>query len=399
MSRNTGLNNSSLKQQNRGLLLKLIATNQCNTRVDLAKASQLTKMSVTNIVSEFMDNGLVEEHPIADTTKMQDRIGVGRNPILLEISSQAPTVMGVLINREFCSSVLCDLKLKILKQETIKAEEWDKDSLVQAVFDLIERVKKGSKHVVGIGIGSIGPLDLENGIILNPPNFYGIQNVPIVELVKENFGIPTYLDNQYNCAALAEKYYGFGARYQDFIFLGITNGIGSGIISGGSLYRNASGLASEIGHISIDYQGNPCDCGNRGCLETYASIHIIEKRLRDATGRSLSFEEFCECCNEKEVDEILADMMEKISFGLVSAVNMLSPQAIILGHEGVFLPDKYLSMLQSQINERKISRNYAYTDVIRPYFGSTSHLVGSACLIMNEMFRGKILFDEKDIKI
>ena len=382
---NEGFNNSSLKIRNRGLIFKLIATGQCTSRIELAKMSGLTKMSVTNIVSEFMASGLVEEIDI------ETKMNVGRNPISLDISRKAPKIIGLLVGRDSCSAVLCDFKLRVLKQLHTDLGQCNREKLIDKIFSLIDKMLEYEPNVVGIGVCSIGPVDIHNGIILNPPNFYGIKNVPIVSILTEKYHLPASLEGQYNCAALAEKYYGNCMEYHDFIFLGITNGVGSGIIVNDQILSNAHGLGSEIGHISVDYKGNQCVCGNRGCLETYIGIKVMNAKLAKITGICNSFENYCKQYKDAGVDEVLTDMAEKMACALTTAVNMLHCQAIVIGDQGNYIPKKYTQLLEELINESKISDKGLKTVVVKPYFKENAQLVGSAVCFINKVFQSDVL--------
>lgn len=385
MAKHIGMNNNNLKLQNRGLILKLLATHAPISRIELANQSRLTKMSVTNIISEFIEKDYVIEIPY------EAKCNVGRTPIMIDISPNAPKFIGLLINRDIVMAVLCDLKLNIITSCSKKITTCKEKDLLSMIYALLDEITATKHTILGIGVASIGPVDINKGIILNPPNFYGIQNVPLVELLKKRYHLPVTLDNHYNAAALAEKLYGNGKNYSDFIFLGITNGIGSGIISEGQLYRNATGLTSELGHTCINFKGNLCSCGNRGCLETYASIEIVKKRLEEVTKETLCFQEYCDRFQEPAIHQVLSDVSEKIAIALTGSVNLLNPQAILMGHESVYLPDVYLEQIETYINQYKLSKDYNHVSVIRPYFGYDSPLVGSACCLMNQLFNGSVL--------
>lgn len=390
MAKTTGKNNKNLKNENRGLLLRLIATQSPVSRIELAKKSSLTKMTVSNIVSEFIEQQIVRE------TTQNHNTNIGRNPIDLDISKEAPKFIGILINRGYCSGILCDFKLNILASKTIKFKDINGDSLMNTISELTEHMMEGSDRIGGIGIASVGPVDVEKGIILNPPNFYGIKDIPIAQYLQEKYHLPVYLDNHYDCAALAEKLYGTGKPYEDFMFLGITNGIGSGIIINGQRYHNSFGLAGEIGHTSIDYRGNLCSCGNKGCLETYASTNVVCKRLQDLTKKHNNFREFCEMHEDRVVNDTLMDMVEKLACGLVNSVNLLNPQAIIIGHEGVYIPSKYIKLLENKINEHKLYRTNMPIVVKKPYFGADAQLIGSVCCILAQIFNGNYSFPNRN---
>lgn len=381
-----GINNSNLKQENRGIILKYIATGEGNTRIELAKKTGLSKMSVTNVIAEFLENGIVEEQSVASSA------GQGRNPICLSISPAAPKLIGLFIHRDNCTAVLCDMRLQILKKAVSEFQILEKESLLQKMFEVIDAVLPVDERVMGIGVGAVGPVDIRKGMILNPPNFYGIKDFEVTTPLKERYHLPVYLDSQYNCAALAEKFFGVGRQYRDFVFVGITNGIGSGIISDDRIFRNSNGLTSELGHVSIDWQGRPCNCGNKGCMETYAGIKVIETELQRRTQTGQSFREFCADVQGNAmpyVQEIFTDMMNSIACGLVSLINLVNPQAIVVGHEGYYIPGVYLAYLEEQVNAHKLSGNYRYIEVRKSGFGEEAHLRGCACTVLNQIFEGK----------
>lgn len=391
MSAELGINYKDLKTKNRALIFKMLSTGKCVSRIELAHESGLTKMSVSNIISGFIEDGIIEESHIAASR------GAGRSPIVLDFRADAPKVIGLHIGREGCSIALSDLKLTPLKKVYRELTEKTREGLINLILELVDEVISCTgDNILAIGIGTIGPLDMEKGIILNPPNFYGITNIHITDILKKKYGLPVYMDSQYNNAALAEKYFGYAKEYNDFMFLGITSGIGSGVILNGTLMKNSSRLTSEIGHTSIDYHGNYCNCGNRGCLETYASSTVIQRRLVMETGKDYSFEEFCQVTELREVDKIFMEMMEYLSYSLVSSINLFNPQVIMLGDRGVFLQDRYLKYLEEQINRHKLSKSYNYVRVIKPKYGEEAQLAGSAVCALEQIFQGNLLVNDKN---
>ena len=196
---------------------------------------------------------------------------------MLKISSASPVVAGVWVSRDFCHGVLCDLKADIIAQKRLPLGGLDTaGTLCEKIIHCVEYlIKQTKRRVLGVGVCSLGPVDIQNGVILKPTNFYGITDVPVVERIKEVLGLPAFLEKDMNASALAEKYYGRCRDVSDFVYLGITNGIGAGIISSGELFHGGSGFSGEFGHTSIDHQGERCHCGNRGCIELYASVPKI----------------------------------------------------------------------------------------------------------------------------
>lgn len=394
METRSGMNNDTLRLRNRGLILQLLAVDGPLSRVELSRRTGLSKMSVSNIIAEFDERGFIEVHDVVSSP------GSGRNPVALKLSAKAPKLIGLFVFRDECAAVLCDMRLNVLRERRAVIRDGDAPRLPDILFSLVDAVYPSDEIPLGIGVGSIGPLDLRNGVILDAPRFHGVHDFPIVQLLKERYGLPVRLDGQYDCAALAEKYFGAAKEYRDFIFLGISTGIGSGLVSRGELLRSAAGFSSELGHMSIDWRGNPCVCGNRGCLETYAGLQVIAPRLRRAFGVPESeFQsidaDFQRFCREAERDgaspahTVLNDMVRALASGLTNAVNLLDPQAIVIGHSGVWLPDRSLSDLEEKITKQRLAKRPV--KIVRSAFGAEAQIRGSACCLLDRVFRGEFV--------
>lgn len=380
MTKKAGMNNQNLKYRNRGLLLKLLCTHDGVSRVQLSQRTGLTKMTVSNIVAGLMEQGYVVERA------PERNAGVGRNPITLDIAPEAPKVLGVQLGREGVTAVLFDLKLRVVAKEDEPFAQENTDSLMEKLFRAVDRVRARGRRILGCGVSVVGPLDVESGVVLNPPNFFGVSNLPLRRLLSAHIGLPVELNNDMNCAALGEKLFGAGREFHNFLYVGLSTGIGSGIIENDGLYQNSSGFAGELGHTSIDCNGPACGCGNRGCLEEYVAMPVIETRLREATGWNDDFAGFCVHAEDTRVHEVLADVIEKITRALVNAVNLLNPQAILVGHNGTYLPARYLEQLERELNRRKFSQDYLRIKVKKSRFGVDSSLYGSACLSLRQLF-------------
>jgi predicted NBD/HSP70 family sugar kinase len=385
MTKRFGMNNQNLKYKNRGLLLKLICTCEEPSRIYLSQITGLTKMAVTNIITELMDQGYVTESAASRNSS------VGRNPITLVPAPTAPKILGIHLSRDGCTAGLFDLKLRVLAEETESFHGETQESVFEKLFRVTDGLFAKEKNILGCGVSVIGPLDAASGTVLNPPNFFGIKNLPLAQLLRERYHLKVMVNNDMNCAALAEKLYGAGKLFHNFLYVGISNGIGSGMITEDMLYQNSSGFVGELGHISIDYHGEACGCGRLGCLECYISTPVILERLQKATGWELSFQEFCQKADDLRVDGILTDMVLKLSYALVNQVNMLNPQAIFIGHEGTFLPDCYLDLLRNEVNQKKFSPTYLKVQVEKSPFGFYAPLYGSVCIVLDRLFEsGKL---------
>jgi len=132
----------------------------------------------------------------------------------------------------------------------------------------------------GVGVSVPGPLDIDRGRVVRPPNLAGWEAVPVGKILQTEFGCPVALENDANAAALAEYRFGAGRGCQDLVYLTMSTGVGGGIILGGRLHRGRMGTAGELGHTPVEWPGEPCACGLRGCLEAYLGGVALTRRLR-----------------------------------------------------------------------------------------------------------------------
>ena len=240
MREQQGINNTHLKSRNRGLVLQWIASEDNPSRVEIARHIGLTKMTVTNIVSDWIQAGYVEEKEAAVNAT------VGRNPIILDIADNAPLAMGLYLSRTAATILLADLKLRVHYRDRLLLESENAETITDKLVQLVRRAMDWREAVrprtaiAGIGVSAIGPLDTSTGLLLSPTDFFNIRKLPLAKILREASGLPVFVSNDMNASALAEKLYGHGKPYDNFIYAGITHGIGAGIVSGGHLYQAVS---------------------------------------------------------------------------------------------------------------------------------------------------------------
>ena len=383
-----GMNSSDLRQKNRGLVLKLVATQEYASRISITRETGLAKMTVTNIVSELINENFLVQ------ASSQKSGGAGRNPVLLDISPQAPVILGFYISRLHIEAAISNLKGKLLWRESVPLKDENALSLEEKLINLAKAaVRRAENRILGVGVSAIGPLEQNDGVLINPTNFYGIEDFPVRALLERVCKARVYVSNDTNAAALAELLLGAGKELDNFIYIGISSGIGAGIVSQRELYQNGSGYAGELGHTIIKYDGELCACGNRGCLELYANIQTLSQKLALAGGLAagtVSPQNFEELSLNKKCDEIFSDMAVKLSYALINAVNLFNPQKILLGHEGGMLPQKYISQMEEYVNKHIFAAKVNKVKIERAYFGEDSPLYGGVCCVLNQLFNGDI---------
>ena len=403
MSEKLGNNIKGIKDKNRALILKLIATNKNISRVDISRLTGLSKMGISNIVSELIRENMIEEkesYTNGGTVSEENGYIFGRPPIMLSISEKSPCICGMLIKRGLCEVIISDISGKIYDKVVYKYEnEITEKELYDILINAFFQIKnKTNKDIIAIGISSIGPVNSKVGIILNPPFFYNIENVEITKMMEEGTSIPTFLINDANAAALAEKLYGIGNNYNNFVYLHMMNGIGAGFILEGQLYGGEIGQSGEIGHTSINFSGPKCICGNTGCLELYANIERMNENISELRhiysssilneDRKFTWIEIIDAANSNDyfAIHILDDFCKYISYALVDVLNILDISCIITGYDSNIDGDILEKMLIRHVSSSILYSKYRNIDIIRSKFLGDAPLIGAVAFIADLIF-------------
>lgn len=211
--------------------------------------------------------------------------------------------------------------------------------LLSAIDRVLVRVEARRQDVAGVGVGFAGWCDLQ-GTVLAAPNMTGWRSVPLRAILEELTGVPVAVGNDANMAALAEARMGAGRGFRDLVYVTVSTGIGGGIVAGGRLLMGASGMAGEIGHLVVAPDGPRCGCGSHGCLEAMASGSAIAReahqRLALAPGSRASpiaAQEVFEWARagDRGAQEVITRASRFLGIGLRNVVNLLDPQAIVIG--------------------------------------------------------------------
>ncbi len=248
--------------------------------------------------------------------------------------------------------------------------------------------------VEAIGIGSPGVIDSANGTVVQWSNF-GWKGVSLGPLVAERTGKRVFITNDANAAALGEAKYGAGAKYEDSILLTLGTGVGGGIILGGKLFEGSKSAGAEIGHMVISHGGELCTCGRRGCFERYASatglIRMTEEGMRahpesllhkykKEDGRAGGKTAFLAAREgDKTAAEVVAQYIAYLGEGIANLVNLLRPQAVLLGGGIANEGEALLAPLREYVRPRLyVSDTYAPLDIVCATLGNDAGLYGAA---------------------
>ena len=242
-----------------------------------------------------------------------------------------------------------------------------------------------------IGLGSPGSIDFEQGCVVGVvANLQGWSDLAIRDVLREKIDLPIWIDNDANLVAIAEARVGAGKGFRNMVFVTVGTGVGGGIIIDGKLYRGASFNAAEIGHMSIDSAGKNCPCGGIGCLERYASAPAIVKlylekmKHQESTfdGANITTEVIFERAEKADsvALETVNEACDYLGAGLASVVNLLNPEAIVIGGGVSGAGEAFLGRVRDAISKRALPAALTRLKVIKAELGNDAGLVGAILL-------------------
>jgi len=253
-----------------------------------------------------------------------------------------------------------------------------------------------AEAITAIGIGAPGPSDLAAGLLIASPNMPSFENVPLREMVSERFGRPTVLENDANTACWGEYVLGAGRDAKDMVFFTLGTGIGGGIISGGRLLHGSADNAAELGHIIIYPDGRKCGCGQRGCVEAYASAAATEKRAAEAiqAGAQSSLKDLLETQGQitcKDVydqlsagDELAKKITDETARALalvcVSLLHTTEPERIVFAGGMIAAGEVLLNRIKDYFNEYIWSLKKETVEIAFATLGEDAGIIGAAAL-------------------
>lgn len=341
--------NTALSQKEKSLKQLYVLINEHGpiTKSDLISLSGLTQTTCSRLIEDLIEQNLILESGYGESSG-------GRKPHLYKIKADAYYIFGVDISRTYTKVLLLDLDLNVLKEVRLAM---DQTSTPEVTIDFIVRQvktmsdEKGipESKILGVGIGAIGPINRELGIIINPVHFPspGWDNIPIATILHEQLNMKVVLDYGVNTALLAEYQHGFSKYYNNVAY--VIKGIGSrtGIIADGRLVRGSDKLGRfGQGHMIVDINGRKCVCGGYGCVQAYSSIaaikedvikglklgkeSIIRESVQDIEG--ISFDDICWAVNKEDslCSEIIKEAAYYAGIGLSNLINVTHPDLIIL---------------------------------------------------------------------
>jgi len=318
-------------------------------------------------------------------------------------------IIGVDLGGTNIVSLLMSQDGKILARDTRRSlgkegKERTISQMVASVREILregERLKVFSKSILGVGIGSPGPLNTKEGVIHFAPNLPGWIEVPLIQILRDELNLPIFLENDANAAALGEWWLGAGKNVDNLVLLTLGTGIGGGIIIEGEVLHGAWDTAAEIGHMIIHEGGLICGCGKQGCLEAYASatgvvkrtlaaieegektllINLVENRLEDIT---------CELIfkTAEKGDSLAKWIVEEtaryLGIGIASIVNIINPEMVIFSGGMTAAGDLLFKPVRKYAQENALAAAIKEVKIVPAALGGNAGAIGAAATVLKK---------------
>ncbi|MGP0223034.1 ROK family transcriptional regulator [Paenarthrobacter sp. NCHU4564] len=364
------------------------------SRVELAQFVGLSPQTISNISRRLLDQQLIVEAGKEGT-------GPGKPRTILRLNPSGMYAVGVHLDPAVMTFVILDLVGDVVLHSRMATPSGDPADVITSIADQIQVLIADSgvdaSKIAGLGVAAPGPIDLDEGSVVEPPLLTRWNRVRIREALTEATGLETLVDKDVTSAAVAETWVGGASGAGSFVFMYMGTGIGCGIVLNDEVVRGTSGNAGEIGHIIVDPDGPPCDCGLRGCVKSSCipqvlvaeaeAAGVLDGHGNDADGPEVQ-ERYAMLCDKADAGDpkaiAILDKSATLVARAVSVVtNTLDVERVVFG--GPFwgrMSRYFLDRVPAQIAANSAAGMIHGIDVVGSGVGEDVGAIGAACLVL-----------------
>jgi predicted NBD/HSP70 family sugar kinase/biotin operon repressor len=376
----------SLRESNREKVVKALQTLGVASRADIARWTGLSRSTVSSIVAELHDVGVVVDRENSG----RGAAGSGRPPALIALDPAAGYALGVDFGKRHLAVALADLSHEVLGEQRVEmTDDYEAGEGMVRAAELVDRLldDHGAQRdrVIGVGMGIPGPVQ-KTGMVGSSAILPGWAGTAPQDRMAELLELPVRVGNDANLGALAESTWGAGRGSASVVYLKLATGIGAGIVIQGRLFEGAGGTAGEIGHTTIDETGDICRCGNRGCLETYAGAAAIASLMSRSLGAVLEPEAVLSRAAEGDPGcrRAIADAGRHIGVAVANLCNLVNPERIVVGGSMGQAGALLLDPLRESVSLRAIPSAGEDVSIVPGELGERAELLGAVALVLQE---------------
>ncbi len=395
---------SAMRARHSRLILNILWTERGISRADLSRRTSLSRSTISAIVNELLDTGLVREAHSGVSTG-------GRRPIMLEFQDEANSIVGIELGATHVSCVLTDLRCRVKARWSTSLPVRDQPELaLEQMVSGVHAVLKGGavqpSQLLGIGVAVPSPVDSTRPGELLPLIVPKWQGYNISAHLEKRFSRPVFIDNDANLGALAELWWVAGPSVKNLAYIKVATGIGAGLIIDGRVFRGSAGIAGEIGHTAIDSSGARCTCGLNGCLTTFIGTQFLLERAADhvrASGsprpapRTLDELVDAALAGEPYAVDLIRYTGRRLAIGVANMLNLLNPDTVVLGGGITRAGDLLIGAVRETVGKMSLVESISHADIRLSALDEWGIAVGAATLVLESALLTPAQFAEASV--
>jgi predicted NBD/HSP70 family sugar kinase len=414
-------NTQLISTLNNRLVLEAVRVMQPTFRADIARRTGLKPATVTSIVNDLLKQQLLREIAPAAVGAGPGAAPpggrFGRPPLMLELNRDARRILAIDLEPDHLRVATTDMVGRIIHYREQNHNRFATPEATIADILKLSRAALGTvsrRPVLGVGVSLPGLIDTEQGMLLSSTNMPKWRDVPIGPMLEQALRIPVRVERSIHLAALYEKWVNPQHQDRTVVIISLRTGVGMSVLHRGQLYVGARGLSGEIGHTIVDLNGAPCECGSRGCLETFVSASAIVERARrlvragrgkalakearrpageSGEGDGITTELIYRLARDGEPDcaEIVRDVGRHLGIAIANIINLLAPDEIVVAGAIDTAESLLLASIREQVNASALPRSREHVVVRAASETDKLPLLGAAVLIAQQLFELPVL--------
>ena len=380
-----------LKEHNQRLVLKVIYTGQTQSRAEIAKETGLTRSTVSHIVSELLDAGLVREGGQGESRG-------GKPPTLLDFVDDAYHIIGLHLSGRRAYGAVVDLRGRVLAHTARPIDHKDEERVLAGLFLVLDDLRAQVRRpLLGIGVSAPGLIDPRDGVVRYAA-YLDWRDVPLGERLAAHCGddVPIYVDKDTNLAALGERVFGAGGGVDNVAVVMVGTGIGAGFILNGEIYRGVGGGAGEVGHMPVTDSGVTCVCGRQGCLEAVASAWALVRRAQEAAaahpasmlnalasdGMTVEVVRQAVEAGDPTAVALAQKVGHYLGLAVAALISTLNPQRVVIGGRVSELGEPLFDGLRCAVHEQTLPILADETEILPASLGRDVNILGAVAQVL-----------------
>ncbi|MFT8857904.1 ROK family transcriptional regulator [Bifidobacterium aquikefiri] len=390
---------SSISELNRSRIINFLFRNGISSRAQIAKATGLTAAAITKITARLIDFGVISE--TGDLEGAMNRRSIG-----LQFNDSRYEVIAVKFARSLVQIGIFELSGRCIKIHDFPPV--NNEDVIDTVSQIKQYIKSTIAHnpaIVAVGMAVPGPYLSDEGRIISVTSMQMWKEVNFKKEFTQAFAVPTFIEHDAQSGALAQSLFGTQTDGNSLAYYLIGEGVGVGVIDNGNLVSGSRGVATEIGHLSIDINGRPCECGNVGCLERYCSTGAVKELLQEPSNRGIleGVNDLLprEVCNRlfkesyagnAEAQRIVREIARYIAYGCINIIYGYNPSQIIIGDILSEAGDTMLDEVRRIVAERVLPDLMESTTITLSDLPTDATLTGAAAVAASQFLRNPSRF-------